>query len=112
MTGQLAGRWYSSAATQIHDTGSGRQQAGGLRHPPGVTDDVFSRRSRGFAIIAAVSQRNGVVAAADKVALPSPPRTHHHRNPSLTSFPAAWAIVAQRTMHCHAAPRAPASLRT
>lgn len=71
VTGQCAGRRQAVPPAQIGDRGAVGQQAGQLGGPAGVAADVLRGRSGCVTVITAVGNRNGVVAAADKIALGS-----------------------------------------
>jgi len=64
VTGQLPGRRYPGSAAQIEDPAPGPQQAGPAPRPSRRTGDVLGPRR--LAVIAAVSQGDGVVAAPDQ----------------------------------------------
>src|SRR5262249_7361649 len=74
MFGQRPGCRYPGPAAEIDDPGPGRQQAGQFGDPPGIAGGVLSRGGGRLAVIAAVGDRDRVVAAPPQIALPGPPR--------------------------------------
>ena len=72
VAGQLTGCRYPRSAAQIHDPGTGWQPSSQFPRPARITADVLGGGSRRRAVVAAVCQRDGVVAAADKVTLACP----------------------------------------
>jgi hypothetical protein len=74
MISQFAGRRQADTAAQVSDRGAGGQQAGQFRNPAGIAADVLCGRGGRLAVIIAVGNGNGVVAAADKITLRRPCR--------------------------------------
>ena len=72
VAGQLAGCRYPGPAAEVHNPGSGPQQASQFRRPAGVAADVLCGGGGRIAVITAVGQRNRVITAADKGTLPRP----------------------------------------